>query len=292
MRYLFHVLHTLLRKWGENMEHPKGGMIGKTLAHFQKIRRMGIPGHAANAGYFIVVSIFPALVLLLSVLRYTALDAGDLLRLLKGVIPQALMGTAEKLIISTYAHASGAVVSFSAVGALWSASRGVYGVLIGLNAIYGVQEDRGYWYTRGISVAYTFGLLIVLLLTLVLNVFGEALLEMMSQSPAVLWQVLINVVNLRLFLLLLLQTGLFTAIFMVLPNRKNSFSDSFPGAVLASMGWLIFTELFSVYMSHFRGYANIYGSVYAVALSMLWLYFCLLILFYGGALNRLLMKRE
>jgi len=97
---------------------------------------------------------------------------------------------------------------------------------------------------------------------------------------------------LRFFLLLLLQTGLFTAMFMVLPNRKNSFSDSFPGAVLASLGWLIFTELFSVYVDHFRGYANIYGSVYAVALSMLWLYFCLLILFYGGALNRLLMKRE
>jgi len=274
------------------MELPKGGMIGKTIAHIRRIQKMGIPGHAANAGYFIVVSVFPALVLILSILRYTDLDAGDLLKFLEGVIPQALMGTAEKMIVSTYAHTSGAVVSVSAIGALWSASRGVYGVLMGLNAIYGVQEDRGYWYTRGISVAYTFGFLIVLMLTLILNVFGEALLVAMEESPAFLWQILSNVVNLRFFLLLLLQTGLFITIFMVLPNRKNSFSDSFPGAVLASVGWLIFTELFSVYVDHFRGYANIYGSVYAVALSMLWLYFCLLILFYGGALNRLLMNRE
>ncbi|MBQ7817503.1 MAG: YihY/virulence factor BrkB family protein [Oscillospiraceae bacterium] len=274
------------------MELPKGGIIGKTVAHVQKIQKMGIPGHAANAGYFIIVSIFPALVLILSILRYTDLDASDLMRFLEGVIPQALMGTVEKLIVSTYAHTSRAVVSVSALGALWSASRGVYGVLIGLNAIYGVQEDRGYWYTRGISVLYTFGLLIVLLLTLILNIFGEALLGMLEQSPAALLQILSKVVNLRFFLLLLLQTVLFTAIFMVLPNRKNSFSDSFPGAVLASLGWLIFTELFSVYVEHFRGYTNIYGSVYAVALGMLWLYFCLLILFYGGALNRLLMKRE
>ena len=266
------------------MRLPRGGIIGKTVAHVRKIQKMGIPGHAANAGYFIVVSIFPALVLVLSLLRYTDLDAGDLMRYLQGVIPQALMGTAEKLIVSTYAHTSGAIVSVSAAGALWSASRGVYGVLMGLNAIYGVQEDRGYWYTRFISVAYTFGLLLVLLLTLILNIFGEGLMKLLP--------VLSGVINLRIFLLLILQTGLFTAIFMVLPNRKNSFSDSFPGAVLASLGWLIFTELFSVYVAHFRGYANIYGSVYAVALSMLWLYFCLLILFYGGALNRLLMNTK
>ena len=239
-----------------------------------------------------MVSIFPALVLLLSILRYTDLDAADLMRFLEGVIPQALLPTAEKLIISTYAQTSQAVVSISAVGTLWSASRGVYGVLKGLNAIYDVQEDRGYWRTRGISVAYTFGLLIVLLLTLILSVFGESVLQLLAQSPAPAWQILSNLVNLRFLLLLLLQTGLFTTIFMVLPNRKNSFSDSFPGAVLASVGWLVFTQLFSVYVAHFRSYANIYGSVYAVALSMLWLYFCLLILFYGGALDRLLMKKK
>jgi membrane protein len=168
----------------------------------------------------------------------------------------------------------------------------MYGVLQGLNAIYGVREDRGYWYTRSISVLYTFGLLIVLLLTLVLNLFGETLVDMLENSQIPAWRILSGMLDLRFVLLLALQTLLFCAMFMVLPNRKNRFSDSFPGAVLASVGWLIFTELFSVYVDHFRGYANIYGSVYAVALSMLWLYFCLLILFYGGALNRLLMNQE
>lgn len=274
------------------MEIPKGGLIGKTATLVRKVQKMEIPGHAANAGYFIVLSVFPALVLLLSLLRFTDLDAADLMGMLRGVIPSALLGAAEKLIVSTYAHTSRTMVSVSAVGALWSASRGVYAVLKGLNAIYGVEEDRGYWYTRGISVLYTFGLLIVLLLTLVLNLFGEALLEMLERNSAPAWQILSGLFNLRFLLLLFLQTALFTAIFMVLPNRKNSFSDSFPGAVLASVGWLIFTELFSLYVVHFRGYSNIYGSVYAVALSMLWLYFCMSILFYGGALNRLLMDRD
>ena len=274
------------------MDIPKGGAIGKMIALSRRVQRMRIPSHAANAGYFIVVSVFPGLVLLLSILRYTQLDAGDLMQLLQGVIPAALLPSAEKLIVSTYAQTSRAMISVSAIGALWSASRGMHGVLQGLNAIYGVREDRGYWYTRSISVLYTFALLLVLLLTLVLNLFGEALVDLLESSRIPAWQILSGVLDLRFVLLLVLQTLLFCAMFMVLPNRKNRFSDSFPGAVLASVGWLIFTELFSVYVEHFRGYSSIYGSVYAVALSMLWLYFCLSILFYGGALNRLLMDME
>lgn len=274
------------------MELPKGGILGRSAALIRRVQSMGIPGHAANASYFIVLAVFPALVLVLSILRYTSLDAGDLMHLLEGYIPAALMPAVEKLVISTYAQTSRAVVSVSALGALWSASRGVYGVLLGLNAIYGVRENRGYWYTRSISVLYTFALLMVMLLTLVLNLFGEGLLEMLSRIHLPLWRVVSEVVDLRFFLLLFLQTGLFTAIFMALPNRKNRFSDSLPGALLAAIGWMIFTELFSFYVDRFRSYTTIYGSVYALALGMLWLYCCLSILFYGGALNRLLMERN
>lgn len=272
------------------MELPKGGLIGKIYNYGTKIQQMHIGLHAANAGYFIALSVFPTLVLLLGLLRYTGMDAGDLLSLLSGFIPEALMPEAEKLIISTYAYTSTAVVSVSAIGVLWSASRGIYGLLMGLNAIYDVREDRGYLYTRSISVLYTFLFLMVLLLTLVLNVFGEAILVRLPSARGAFWELVDSIVDFRFVLLLLLQTGLFTAMFMALPNRKNKFSDSFPGAVLASFGWLLFSNLFSIYVEHFSGYASIYGSVYTAALSMLWLYFCLCLLFCGGALNKLLMK--
>jgi membrane protein len=125
---------------------------------------------------------------------------------------------------------------------------------------------------------------------LLLNVFGTTLLQTLPMNNLLLLQFLWDIVDWRFVLMLLLQTGLFTAMFMALPNKRNSFRDSLPGALLASAGWLIFSDLYSVYMKHFSGYANIYGSVYAVALSMLWLYFCLSIVFYGGALNHYLMR--
>lgn len=274
------------------MNFPKGGLLGKAHGVFRRVQTMNIGQHAANAGYFIVLSVFPALVLLLSLLRYTDLDAGDLLSFLRGIVPEALLPAAEKLIVNTYAYTSSAVVSVSAVSALWSASRGIYGLLLGLNAIYDVPENRGYFYTRTISVVYTFLFLVVLLLTLLLNVFGESILQMIPPAQGTVWGFLSEIIDLRFLLMLLLQTGLFTAMFMALPNRKNSFSDSFPGALFASGGWLLFSNLFSVYVDHFSGYSSIYGSVYAVALSMLWLYVCLWLLFGGGALNKLLMQEE
>jgi len=256
----------------------------------QWLNRMHIPQLAANTGYFIVLSVFPALLLVLSALSYTGLTVENLLEMLEGVLPQALMGTARQLILSVYKNASGAVAGVSALTAIWSSSRGVYGLLTGLNAIYGVSEDRGYLYTRFISVLYTFALEAVILLTLVLHVFGNSLLKFIRSLNLPAMTVLMDILDLRFVFLLLVQSLLFTLMFMILPNRRNRFWESLPGGLLASIGWLLFSNLYSVYVTHFPSYANIYGSVYAIAISMLWLYCCLEIIFFGGALNQLLAR--
>ena len=266
-------------------DYPKGGLIGKIYGLISYFTGLRIPIYAANAGYFIVLSLFPMLLLFVSILRYTGLSVDNLTEILQGVIPNALMPSAKRLILNTYQSTSRTVVSISALTALWSASRGIYGLLTGLNAIYDVSEDRGYFYTLTVSVLYTFVFLLVLLLTLVLNVFGTTLVQMLPVDATPVWSFVARVVNLRGILLLLVQTGVFTAMYMVLPNRRNKFSDSLPGAVLTALGWLVFSDLYSLYVENFSSYANIYGSVYAVALSMLWLYCCISIVFYGGALN-------
>lgn len=273
-------------------QFPKGGILGRVAHAAQTVHQMHIPLHAGYTAYFLILSVFPALLLVLSMLRYTGLQVEALIELLRDFLPEALMGAVEELVYSTYLHSNGAVVGVAAITALWSASRGVYGLLQGLNAIYGVSENRGYFYTRAISVVYMFLFLLVLLLTLFLHVFGGTLLNMLTMvdNPVVIF--LVDLIDFRFFLLLVLQSVIFTAMFMTLPNKRNRFLDSLPGGVLASLGWLVFSDLYSIYVENFSSYANIYGSVYAIALSMLWLYCCMSILFYGGALNRYLMDRS
>ena len=62
------------------------------------------------------------------------------------------------------------------------------------------------------------------------------------------------------------------------------------GALLGSFGWMSVSGLFSLYVAHFPRYANIFGSVYGVALAGFWLYICISIFFYGAVLNRILWK--
>jgi membrane protein len=269
-------------------EYPKGGLIGRTVHLFRHVRSLHIPLYAANAGFFMILSLFPALVLVLSLLRYTGLQVSGLVELLSGFLPAALMGTVEELILSTYENSSYRLVGLSAVTAIWSASKGVYGLLTGLNTVYGVAEDRSWLHTRLISIFYTFLFFGLLLLTLVLQVFGSTWLHLLPIARSGLFRLLRRILDFPFLLLLLVQTGVFMLIFAFLPNGRNRLRHTVPGAALASLGWLAISHLFSLYVENFASLTNIYGSVYTLALAMLWLYFCLSLVFYSAAFNQYL----
>ena len=255
------------------------------------LKPMNISLHGAYTSFFLALSVFPVLVILFGVLGYTSYGVEELMDLTSGLLPEPFMPMAEGLLLGAFEHTSGAVVSVSAVAALWSAGRGVRGLMQGLNAVYGLKEDRSYLVTRALAMVYTLLFVAVLVLTLVLHVFGTTILDYLRMTTIPLLQFLMSVIDLRFVLLLILQTALFTAMYAALPNRRNSLKESFPGALLTAFGWLTFSDLFSIYVEHFQNYANIFGSVYAVALAMLWLYFCICIVFFGAALNRWLAER-
>lgn len=255
------------------------------------LRPMQIPLHAGYTGFFVVLSVFPILVALFCLLRYTSLGTEEVMELVAHVLPDALEPLMEQIIQSAYENTSAPVLSLSAVTALWSAGRGLRGLMLGMNAVYGLKEKRGYFVTRSIGALYALLFLLILVLTLALQVFGGLALDYLQMTTRPLWLFVVNVIDLRVILLLALQILLFTAMYAALPSRRIGLKNSLPGAVMTSLGWLAFSDLFSRYVEYFPNYANVYGSVYAVALAMLWLYFCLCIIFYGAALNRWLMER-
>lgn len=271
------------------MENPGKYEKKSTVAEIlRQIFSLETSVYAAQACYFIILSAFPTLVLLLGLLRYTVLEPQDLMDLLGTFLPEALHVYAWRLIYGAYENTSRAVVSLSALAALWSAGKGIHGVLKGLNNIYGVREHRSWLHTRIMCMLYMVMFILVLLLTLVIHVFGNTIadfLRLHDSGGLIFWMDLINI---RFYLLLAAQAVLFAVMFMYLPSRNNGFWESLPGALLASLGWMGVSGLFSVYVKNFSGYANIFGSVYAVALIMLWLYACVSIVFFGAILNRIL----
>lgn len=263
--------------------------LARTVEMLTSLSHLDVPVYAGNAVYFITLAVFPTVMLLLNLLSYTTLGTEALLSILETVIPDALMPSATRLLNSMFESSSGTLVSVSALTALWAASRGVYSILVGLNRIYGVHEDRSIFYTRFLSLVYTFLFLVVLVLSLALHVFGQTILATLPSSDNRALKLLVEVLSNRYLVLLALQTALFTAMFMFLPNRRNKLLPSVPGALFASLGWLLFSQFFSIYVNHFSNYATVYGSLSTMAIAMLWLYTCMAIVFYGGALNKYLM---
>lgn len=269
---------------------PRGGVLGKCQHFIYRIVALKIPLYAANASFFLALSVFPALLLLLSVLQYTPLEVERLAEVLALVLPEPFLEGAEELILTTYDGPSHTLVGISAVTALWSASRGMYGLLTGLNGIYGVRESRSWLHKRLLSAGYTVAFLLVCLVSLGMHIFGTHLLGALERARWPFLRFLGTVVDWPVVLVFALQTGLFGAMFLALPNRRSTFRQVLPGAVLASLGWLIFSKGYGLYLQIFAPKRSLYGSVYALGLAMLWLYCCVCIVFYGGGLNALLLR--
>lgn len=254
----------------------------------RKISALRISVYAANATFFLLLSAFPAILLLLSILQYTPLTQQDFLALLHGVVPSVLLPLLEFIVTDVFESGSWTILSVSAVAAVWSASRGVYGVVIGLNAIYQAKESRSYLAMRLRCVFYTVLFLLALLLTLAAHVFGRKILAYFSSKDIPIFHFLAYLMRLRFLVVGLVLTLFFTVIFMVFPNRRTGFLASLPGAAGAAVAWIGFSAIFSVYTAKFGNYSAFYGSIAGIALTMLWLYACMCILFYGGAFNRCL----
>ena len=183
--------------------------LAAPVRFIRRIASFRVPLYAANASFYLVLSVFPAILLVLALLPHTGLTEADLLSALHGVIPSVFEPALEWVVRDLGSNSSLTLISVSAIMAIWSSSRGVYCIKTGLNAIYGERESRGYVYTRLVSVLYTVLLLAALLLTLVLHVFGSQLTAWIAGKHVPILRLLSRVLRFRGLVLFALLTLLF-----------------------------------------------------------------------------------
>ncbi len=214
--------------------------------------------YAAQASFFIILAAFPFFMLLLSLIDFIpVLQESDLLEGVVDILPDNLDALAITVIHDVQKSSSAALLSVSAIAALWSASKGMLSIERGLNRAYGIEVRRNYLIRRLVCSGYT--LLFTFSCAISLLFFGISSLVMM-------------------FLFLL-------AFYVILPYQKQRISQQVPGALFTAIGWTVFSYAFSFYFRYFENYIPTYGSLTAIILMMLWLYFCICILFFGAEIN-------
>lgn len=257
--------------------------VGKQFLY--KIKHDYVNAFSAQAALFILISIFPIIMTVLNLIQFVPVSETDFLRLAVEIVPTSFAGLTINIIEELYQKSSGTLLSLSAIFTIWSASRGAMAIINGLNAVYGIRENRGYFSLRLVACFYTIIFILMILFTLMLLVFGNSIYSLLTYHLPILNTLAGTFISVRTLTALILLMCFFLFIYTFMPSRKARFSEQFPGALFASAGWMAFSFFFSIYIDNFGHYANMYGSLTAIVLMMLWLYFCMYILFLGGEIN-------
>lgn len=257
-------------------------------AFIQKINNDGISALSAHAAFFVIISFFPFVMFLLTLLSYLPFFTETLTTVKLDLLPGAVSTLILQAFTELSDRANGTILSVTVIIALWSASRGVLSVMRGLNSIHSIRETRNYVFTRIMAALYTVVFALLLLVMMLIFVFGNQLTLWLTECFPLLGEFALLIISLRTAVGIAVLIFFFLIIFIFLPNRKTGILRELPGAVLTAAGWVGFSFLFSFYVDNLSNYTAIYGSLTAIVLCMLWLYACMYILFIGAEINAIL----
>lgn len=252
--------------------------------HFSaQMKKQNISTYAASIAFFFFLSFVPMLIMLCAVLPFTPLTEQNLIEAITNVMPGKVVPLASSIIADVYDKSAG-IMSIAAIATIWSAAKGVMALINGLNAINGVEERRNYFVVRLIASVYTIVMLLVVILSLVLNVFGRQIVKFTLYRFPNLQEPVAFLMNFRFIVVWGVLTLFFAAIYAFVPNRRLNFREQIPGAMFTSITWSVFSWGFSLYVNYENGY-GIYGSLSIIIIMLLWMYFCMYIIMIGAYLN-------
>ncbi len=243
--------------------------------------------YAAQASFFTIIAAFPFMMLLLAMIQLIpSITKANLLQLIITIIPSTLEinSIIVTIIDDLYTNSPAAVLSVTAVAAIWSASKGMLSIERGLNRVFGQEKKRSYIMTRLICAGYTIVFMVICLLTLVLLVLGSSIQSFMNAHFPLVAEVTQYILTFRTLFVFML-TICFAVLYTYVPEKKQEFLYQLPGAAFSTLVWIAFSFVFSIYFNNFGNYSVMYGSLTAIVLLMLWMYSCICILFLGAEIN-------
>lgn len=260
---------------------------------YDKFVKDEITVYAAQASFFIVLSAFPFIMIFLTMIQMVpSINQSDLMLVISRFFPQSIYPLIETVIIDLYTTAPAAILSVTTIVTLWSASRGMIGIGRGLNRIIGCTKHRNYVMNRLISSAYTIIFMVVCVMSLGLLVFGSFLQKLLLKYVPLTVHLAPYLITIRTLAALAILITFFVGLYSFLPYERQRIRYQIPGAVFSTVCWLLFSFGFSIYFTNFSRFSYMYGSLAAVVMLMLWLYFCICILFIGAEINQYLADRR
>jgi membrane protein len=262
------------------------GVLKRTIKEF---REDNLTDWAAALTYYGILSIFPALLVLVSILGLIGESATQpLLDNLSTVAPgpaqEIFTGAIENLQQSQ--GQAGLLLIVGIAAALWSASGYVGAFIRASNSIYEVEEGRPFWKLRPIQIAITLFMIMLISIGAVAVVVTGPLAEEVGNligvgdAAVTAWDIA------KWPVLVLIVSTMFSVLYWAAPNVKQpGFRWLTPGGVLAVILWIIASAAFAFYVANFSSYNETYGTLGGVIVFLVWLWITNIAILLGAEFN-------
>ncbi|MBB3108615.1 membrane protein [Paenibacillus phyllosphaerae] len=244
-----------------------------------------VPAMGAQLTYYLILAFFPFLIFIIAVLSFADLTVRDVIDGIRLVLPEMSTTTIAEAFEEIQDSRSGSLLSFGLLVTLWSASNGIGAVMKALNKAYDVEESRPFWKVKGLALLFTVVLALVIVSSMVMLIFGRVIgdhLYRWTQLPGnidIIWSIA------QFVLPLIIMVIVFAMLYMFAPNLHLKFKEVLPGAIFATVGWIVTSLAFSFYVSNFSNYSKTYGSIGGIIVLLTWLYLSSIVIVLGGEIN-------
>lgn len=258
---------------------------------FHRFSRDQIAGMAAELAYFFSLSLFPFLIFLFTLFGYLPISADEILQFIRQYAPGESLDLIEENVRTIVDTQNGKLLSFGIIATIWSASNGINAIVRALNKAYEVDENRHFLVARGMAIILTFAMIFVIIVALLLPVFGREI-GLFISSVFGLSDMFLTVWNmLRWLVSVIILCIVFSGLYFIAPNKHLKISEVYPGALFATVGWIVVSLAFSYYVGNFGHYSVTYGSLGGVIVLLIWFYLTGFIIILGGEINAILYQR-
>ena len=261
-----------------------GELVKRTIKEFIADDCLGL---AAQLSYYFFLALFPALLFLLGLASFFSIAdlSGQVISALRSFMPGDVLALLEEQMQVISNADSGGILTIGFAGALWSSSAAITSIVSSLNRAYDIEEGRPWWKVRLIAIGLTLGLALLVIVSFALVLLGPTLAETLASRlglgaafewswKILQWPVIIGLIS--------TAVGL---VFYFGPDAEQEWVWITPGALLATVLWLLASLAFKFYVARFTDYNAAYGTIGGVIMFLLWFYISGLAMLAGAEMN-------
>lgn len=247
-----------------------------------------IDSMSASFTYNMLLSVFPFLIFVISVLSFFSLSWQEILPVIKTLVPEKGFSVIEGFLNEINHQNRFDLLSIGVILTIFTASRGSLALIKGMNKACNVKEKRPLWKVGLIAVLFTLAMFLVLIVNFIMIVLGNVIINTIRKFVPDGELSNFAFTSSRIFVPLVVIFLVCMLGYFFLPSYRHSLKSLLPGSIFATISFLLISVLFSIYINHFANYTVTYGSLAGIIIALVWLNLIGTLLLIGAEINMVL----